>query len=72
MDGLFPGQTFLKPHRVTANCYVVDAKRVAQDDVNVLKQDFRVLPFATVMDFAHKNESFYMVFFKMLFRFFLI
>jgi hypothetical protein len=72
MDGLFPGQTFLKPRRFAANCYAVGARRVAQDDVSVLKQNLRALPSATVMDFAHKNEYFYKVFFTIFFRQFLI
>ena len=47
MDGKFTGLHYQKRARPVADCSAVDAKRGAEDNVNVSRKHFGALPFAT-------------------------
>ena len=55
MDGKFTGPLYQKQSRPVADSSV-DAKRGAEDSVNVSRQHFSALPFATVMDCVFRTN----------------
>ena len=48
--GKYPGQLFLKPHRLVVNYCAVGARRNAWDYVSAPRHGFNALLFATVVD----------------------